>query len=301
MSVTNDEGICYDNVDKRIFSASEMRSSNFFIKITRLILGCFGGTILIYLLWLPYVPRLKQNNPTTTALIERRKNRAEKTGKKFEPRMYWKKTSEISPHLVHAVILAEDDTFYQHRGFDFEQIKIAAKINWKKKRFAYGGSTITQQLARTLYLSPSKNLLRKLKEAIITFWMEMTLPKKRILELYLNVVEWGDGIYGTEAAAQHYYHKSSAELTPEESVALASILPSPRKWSPFRETPFMRYRRSNILSRMKIGDRKVPETEIEKEEDRLKLSDEIGENHEETEKDFEGKISSPAVEIQKSQ
>ena len=164
--------------------------------------------------------------------------------------MYWKNLNTLSPNLIHAVLLAEDDTFYQHSGFDFDQILIALKINWKKKRFAYGGSTLTQQIARTLYLSPSKNIFRKLKEAFITVWMELVLPKKRILELYLNFAEWGDGIFGAEAAARHYYNKSCSQLTEEESVALASILPSPRKWSPFKETPFMKRRRNNLLSRM---------------------------------------------------
>ena len=206
--------------------------------------------VLLYLLWIPYVPRLKYSNPKTTAIMERRLSQAKRKGKKLAQKMFWKNISEISPNLVHAVVLAEDDTFYGHKGFDFEQIKIAVKINWKKKKFAYGGSTITQQLARTLYLSTSKNILRKLKEAEITIWMEHSLSKRRILELYLNAAEWGDGIYGAEAAALRYYGKSCLRLTPEESVALASILPSPRKWSPLKETKFMDYRRSNILSRM---------------------------------------------------
>lgn len=234
---------------------------------------------LIYLFWLPYVPKLATENPKTSAILERRALQAQKAGKKHKPQMIWRNLNQISPNLVHAVYLAEDDTFYQHHGFDVEQIKIAIKINWEKKKYAYGGSTITQQLARTLYLSPSKNLLRKAKEAIITVWMERSLPKKRIFEIYLNVVEWGDGIYGAEAAALHYYGKSAAEITADEAVALASILPSPRKWSPHRVTNFMQKRRSNLLSRMKLDGFL---TEEEKAAERARILMEVPE-----EDDFE--------------
>ncbi|OGR84275.1 MAG: monofunctional biosynthetic peptidoglycan transglycosylase [Elusimicrobia bacterium RIFCSPLOWO2_01_FULL_54_10] len=216
-------------------------------------LAAAGLAALVYLLWLPWVPALRHSNPERTAFMDLRVRQAAKKGKKLEQIKTWKDLDSISPYLVGAVLAAEDDTFYVHRGFDFDQIKIALRLNWKKKRYVYGGSTLTQQLARTLYLSPSKRILRKLKEAIITFWMEMALSKKRILELYLNSAEWGIGIYGAEAAAQHYYGKSSEDLSAEESAALASVLPSPRKWSPLRETPFMVRRRASILSRMSPG------------------------------------------------
>ncbi len=152
--------------------------------------------------------------------------------------------------MIHAIILSEDDTFYQHHGFDLEQIQIAFERNWKKKRYVYGGSTITQQLARTLYLRPHKSILRKIKEAALTVYLEAKLPKKRILELYLNVAEWGSGIFGVEAASQAYFHKSAADLTADEAVALASILPSPRRWSPVSEKAFMARRRTQLLERM---------------------------------------------------
>lgn len=267
------------------------------LKISFLVLA---GTILLYLFSLPYVPKLRKKNPETTALIEIRKKQALKKGKGFEPKMVWKNISEISPNMVHAVVLAEDDVFYRHHGFDFDQIKIAIRINWKKKRFAYGGSTLTQQLARTLYLSPSKNILRKLKEAMITLWMEWALPKKRILELYLNVVEWGDGIFGAEAASRIYYHKSAHDLSPEESVALVSILPSPRKWSPLRETPFMVYRRSNILSRMKGGESESKTAEKERETILQNLP-EMHEDEEDEENGFEIQASSPDSRETKSE
>src|SRR6185437_4422092 len=133
---------------------------------------------------------------------------------------------------------------------DFEQMRIAVQRDWAKKGFVYGGSTLTQQLARTLYLSPHKDLLRKAKEAVITVYLERTLAKRRILELYLNVVEWGRGIFGAEAAARHDFGVSAADLTPDQAVALASILPSPRRWRPSSERAFMARRRSQLTERM---------------------------------------------------
>lgn len=207
---------------------------------------------LVYLFWLPWVPALKTTVPAKTSLMHLREEQAREKGIK-RPRsvLIWRPLAAISPHLVHAVLLAEDDQFYRHSGFDFEQIEIAVRRNLEKKRFAYGGSTITQQLARTLYLSPRKSLLRKAKEALITVWMEAALSKRRILELYLNVVEWGPGIYGAEAASRHYFEKPAAELTPDEAVALALVLPSPRRWSPTSERAFMARRRTNLLDRMR--------------------------------------------------
>ncbi len=239
------------------------------------------AAVLGYLLWLPWVPALLIENPKTSAVIERRITAAKDKKAKHEVKRAWRDLDQISPNLVHAVLLAEDDTFYSHKGFDFDQIKIAVKINWEKKRFAYGGSTLTQQLARTLYLSSRKSLLRKAKEAVITYWMERALSKKRILELYLNFAEWGDGVYGAQAAAQHYYRKNADELTPEESVALASILPSPRKWSPHRVTKFMARRRGNLMMRMeREGYLTTEEKEEEKADLMLELPDLNGEDME---------------------
>jgi monofunctional glycosyltransferase len=204
----------------------------------------------LYLADQPDVKALLKTNPTMTSLMKLRIKQAEKTKKPIKTHMVWKNLDEISPHLVHAVLIAEDDMFYQHQGFDFKEIKEAIRINWEKKRYAYGGSTITQQLARNLYLSPKKNMLRKLKEAIITYRIEKVLPKKRILEIYLNVIEWGRGIYGAEAAAMFYFQVPAADLSADEAVALASILPSPRRWSPSSEKGFMARRRTQLMNRM---------------------------------------------------
>jgi monofunctional biosynthetic peptidoglycan transglycosylase len=220
--------------------------------IRRLIGLAFAGfaIFLIYLAW-PYgVFSLAHHNPRTTALIERRRKDALALHHRFKPEMTWRNIADISPNLTHAVLLAEDDTFYQHHGFDYEQIRIALAKNIVSQKYVYGGSTITQQLARTLFLRPRKSLLRKVKEAALTVYLEHTLSKRRILELYLNVVEWGPGIFGAEAASQHYFGKPAADLTSDEAVALASILPSPRRWSPFSERAFMARRRTQLAERM---------------------------------------------------
>jgi len=218
--------------------------------VRRLIkLTLFG--FLIYLLWPYNVFDLKDHNPKTTSLIELRKEEARRAGRRLKPQMEWRSLDDISPSLVHAVFLAEDDRFYAHHGFDLEQIVIALQRDWSKKQYVYGGSTITQQLARTLFLRPKKSIVRKLKEAALTAYLEVLLSKKRILELYLNVIEWGPGVYGAEAASQFYFWKPASQLTPDEGVALASILPSPRRWSPFSEKVFMARRRTQLLERMK--------------------------------------------------
>ena len=215
---------------------------------------------LIYMLWPYSVLRLKTENPRTTSLMELRKKEARAVGRKFKPDLEWVPLGQISPSLVHAIVLAEDDTFYQHHGFDLEQIEIAFHRNMDKHKYVYGGSTITQQLARTLFLRPRKSLLRKAKEAILTVYLEATLSKRRILELYLNVIEWGPGIFGAEAASRHYFSKPASDLTPDEAVAMASILPSPRRWSPFSEKAFMARRRTQLLERMQRAGYAPPST-----------------------------------------
>lgn len=139
----------------------------------------------------------------------------------------WVPYEHISPALARAVVAGEDLRFFHHSGLDWSQIRVAAAQNWEEKRFARGASTITQQLAKNLFLSPSKNPLRKLHEALIAKEMEHFLDKRRILELYLNTVEWGDGIYGAEAAARHYFQTSAASLNVEQATFLAAIIPDP--------------------------------------------------------------------------
>ena len=160
----------------------------------------------------------------------------------------------ISPHLRNAVIVSEDSTFYQHKGFDFFEIRNSFEKNLEKGDFARGGSTITQQLAKNVYLSPEKSLLRKLREALITIQLERTLTKDEILEKYLNVVEFGENLYGIGPASRHYFKKSPSALTPAESAFLAFLLPSPKKYSvSYRKkqlTPFARSQTRLIVKRL---------------------------------------------------
>jgi monofunctional biosynthetic peptidoglycan transglycosylase len=142
----------------------------------------------------------------------------------------WVPLSSVSPYVMKAVIIAEDDKFWSHEGFDFEAMQKALEKDIKKKKFKAGGSTISQQLAKNLYLSPAKNPVRKIKEAILTWRLERQLSKRRIMELYLNVVEWGDGVFGIEAAARKHYGKSAAGLTAREAAELAAVIPNPRRY-----------------------------------------------------------------------
>ncbi len=206
--------------------------------------------VLYWLATMPDVSVLAKTNPYSTALIDSRVAEARKQGRWLQPEQRWIPLSRISPHLKRAVIVAEDAMFYSHEGFDWNGIKNAAIGNLKKGKLHSGGSTITQQLAKNLYLSPKKNLLRKFREAMIARSLEHTLPKRRILEIYLNVVEWGHNVYGAEAAARHHFGKSASALTRKEAALLAAILPAPRKYDPLRVTPDLQKRQQHFLSYM---------------------------------------------------
>jgi monofunctional biosynthetic peptidoglycan transglycosylase len=156
----------------------------------------------------------------------------------------------ISPHLTRAVQVAEDARFWQHEGIDLEQLRESIETNIERGEFARGASTITQQLAKNLYLSPSKNPVRKLRELLIARRLEAELDKRRIFELYLNVIEWGDGIYGAEAAARKYFRKSAAALGPQESALLAAAIVNPRVLDPARPSARLKRRQQMIARRM---------------------------------------------------
>jgi len=158
--------------------------------------------------------------------------------------------SKISKYLQKAVVLAEDDTFFKHGGVDFKAIKKAIKTDWKRKKFAFGASTITMQLARNLYLTPLKSPIRKLKEIMLALKLERCLSKKRILELYLNCVEWGNGIYGAEAAAEHYFHKHATSIDRHEAAYLATILPKPKFYDGRKPTSYLEKRIEAIEKRL---------------------------------------------------
>jgi monofunctional glycosyltransferase len=210
-----------------------------------------GFACLCYLyLSLPDVRPLKTSNPKTTAFIELRAREARARGEKPRRIQRWVSYKSMSPNLTRAVLVAEDDLFWQHEGVDVEQLQESLEADWAEGRFIRGGSTITQQLAKNLYLSPSKNPLRKLKELIIARRLEAELDKSRILELYLNVIEWGDGIYGAEAAARTYFHQGAASLGPSESALLAGAIVNPRVLNPARPTARLNRRQALIMRRM---------------------------------------------------
>ncbi len=231
-------------------------------RLKRLLLVCLIPPVLIligYFLLMPDISKLARENPGKTSFMKYREKEAERKGKKYRITQAWVPLSRISPYLLKAVLIAEDDKFWRHEGFDYEAIQKAIEKDIKAKKFKLGGSTISQQLAKNLYLSPAKNPLRKLAEAGITWRMEKVLSKKRILELYLNVVEWGDGIFGAEAAARHYFRKSSSELTAEEAARLAAVLPNPRKYNPAGDQRYVMNRSGLIYDIMVRRGVVIPE------------------------------------------
>ena len=201
---------------------------------------------------LPYgnVSQLKKMNPGETAFMREDREEAESEGKPFKKVQHWVPLSRISKDAINSVIVAEDGTFWSHEGFDWFEFKESLERNVKEGRAARGASTITQQLVKNLYLSSSKNPLRKLKEWALTWYMEQTLSKQRIIELYLNVIEWGNGIYGIEAASQVYFGKSSWTISREEAARLAAVIPNPRRFHADKETQYLQRRSELILSRM---------------------------------------------------
>lgn len=197
----------------------------------------------------PNVAALGSHPPATTAFIEHYRGWG-LFGAKPKVEWKWVPYSHISPHFKRAVLAGEDLRFFGHHGFDDEEIKAALQDAWDEKELPRGASTLTQQLARNLWLSPSYNPLRKLKEAILTFQLERTLSKRRILETYLNVVELGPGIYGAEAAARHYFGKSAANLTERQAAELAASLPAPKVWHPGSASRGYRAHTRTVVRRM---------------------------------------------------
>jgi len=226
-----------------------------------ILLGAVGLWLIYELVTFPSISSLRTENPVTTSMIEHRLSEARAEGREERKFMVWTPIEQISPNLQRAVLASEDTRFFEHNGFDWEAIQNAwdegmkegereareeceadAKANGTPKAdckpseddwippmpsFKRGASTITQQLAKNLYLSEDRNFLRKGREALYTYFLERSLSKKRILEIYLNVIEWGDGVYGAEAASRRYFNKSASNLTREEAAFLAAMIPSP--------------------------------------------------------------------------
>ncbi|HOS96159.1 MAG TPA: monofunctional biosynthetic peptidoglycan transglycosylase [Deltaproteobacteria bacterium] len=220
----------------------------------------FASSILVYFVY-PDVSALRKDHPDRSAFMEYRERQWEHEGRDVRLRHRWVPLKRISPYLIKAVIIAEDDKFWRHEGFDYEAMQQAFERDLKARKLKAGGSTISQQLAKNLYLSPSKNPIRKIREAILTWRMEKTLTKRRIMELYLNYAEWGDGIFGIEAAARHYYGKHASALGPEEASRLATVLPNPIRYSPKGNSKYVRYRSKRIYRIMVARGIVIPEFE----------------------------------------
>ncbi len=216
---------------------------------------------------LPDPRGLIDQNPETTALIRTRDQAARSQGKKPRHRQYWVSLGSIAPRAVDAVIASEDASFFMHHGIDFEELKKVLDQAWEKRSLGRGASTITQQLAKNLWLSGDRSLLRKVKELILARHLEDALPKKRILELYLNVVEWGNGVYGIEAGSREHFGVSASQLSVGQGAVLAAMLPSPRRWTPERHSSALRKRALWIVDRLeKTGRISADEADLAQSE-----------------------------------
>ena len=241
-----------------------------FIKITTLVVLALVTLWIVYeVATFPRFWRLGKENPETTSMIETRLREARAEGREPRRVQQWVPLEAISPNLQRAVLAGEDTNFMAHNGFDYQAIQRAweeaqreaakeAKEEGEKDEsgwippmpnFKRGASTVTQQLAKNLYLSSERSFARKIREAFYTYFLERTLSKRRILEIYLNVIEWGDGIYGAEAAAQTYFGKSAASLTPQEAAFLSAMIPNPRTVFNPKTNPRRVRRRQRVILR----------------------------------------------------
>jgi monofunctional biosynthetic peptidoglycan transglycosylase len=243
---------------------------------TKILFSILVGAVVLWLIYeyatFPNISKLRDENPETSSLIEYRISRAETEGKSPKKEMIWQPLGQISTNLQRAVIAGEDARFFEHNGFDWDAIQKAwdeaVKEGEKEAKeegdydpdawippmpsFKRGASTITQQLAKNLYLSEDRNLLRKGREAVITYMLEKELSKPRILEIYLNVIEWGDGVYGAEAASRQYFKKSASGLSASEAAYLAAMIPSPLNvFNPKKNPRRVRTRQRVLLRNMR--------------------------------------------------
>jgi monofunctional biosynthetic peptidoglycan transglycosylase len=233
------------------------------------LLALFTLFVVYEVVTFPHVSELQTKNPETTSMIETRLKEARDEGREPRRVQQWVPLARISPNLWRAVLAGEDTNFVTHHGFDYEAIQKAWDAGQKESekeakqegdedpsdwipdlsRFKRGGSTISQQLAKNLYLSSERTAARKVKEAAITYFLERSLSKCRILEIYLNVIEWGDGVYGAEAAAQTYFRKPAANLSPQEAAYLAAMIPSPLNVFNPQKNPRRVQRRQRVILR----------------------------------------------------
>jgi len=222
-----------------------------FARFTAWTVAALAGLFIAYeLSFLARVWWWKDHNPQTTAFMEAQLERIRERKPDAKLKHEWVPYDRISPSLKRAIVAAEDARFVEHEGFDWTEIEKAMEKNKQKGKVVRGASTISQQLAKNLFLSGSRTLWRKGQEALITVMIENLWSKRRILEVYLNVIEWGDGVFGAEAAARHHFGVSAASLNAQQSAFLAAILPSPRRYGRGQVTPYVSGRMDTILGRM---------------------------------------------------
>ena len=207
-------------------------------------------TLLMQFWYLGHVLWWKAFNPDSTAFMEAGLARMQEKNPDAELRYRWVDYNRVSLNLKRAVIAAEDSRFLTHEGFDWDGMELALEKNLKKGRIVAGGSTISQQLAKNLFLSASRNPLRKVQEAVVTVMIEAIWSKRRILEVYLNVIEWGNGIYGAESASRRYFKASAASIGPDQAALLAAMIPNPRYYESHRSTRGLQKRKGIIAARM---------------------------------------------------
>ncbi|QAT85083.1 monofunctional biosynthetic peptidoglycan transglycosylase [Corallococcus coralloides] len=232
-----------------------------------------GGWLMLAL-WLgvefarmPDVSSLRTQNPRTTALMAQRAEEALEAGRKPRARQAWVSLGAVAPHAVDAVLISEDARFYKHEGVDWTEVENAFEQSVREARLGRGASTLTQQLAKNLYLSTDRSLLRKGRELLIARQLEDRLSKQRILALYLNVVEWGEGVYGIEAAAREHFGLSARSLSVAQGAMLAAMLPAPRRWLPAQRPETLRTRAGVIIGRLererRISGAQAREAQVE--------------------------------------
>jgi len=218
-------------------------------------MAIFFAVLFLYQLWLfAHICWWVKFNPSSSAFMETRLEIMQDKNPDAELRFKWVPYAKISNNLKRALIVSEDAKFVDHEGFDWEGIQKAYEKNLKKGKIVAGGSTISQQLAKNLFLSTKRTPWRKLEEAIITLMLEAVMDKRRIFEIYLNVIEWGNGVFGAEAAARHYYRTGAANLSTEQAAKLAAMVPNPRYYDRHREAPGLLRKTGIIQARMNSAE-----------------------------------------------
>ncbi|AXT47682.1 MULTISPECIES: monofunctional biosynthetic peptidoglycan transglycosylase [Chromobacterium] len=216
-----------------------------FLKVLAALMAAF----LLYNLWIfGHIVYWRSHNPSASSFMNEQLAKLQQEDPEAELRHKWVSYEQISPNLKRALIASEDAKFVDHEGFDWDGIEAAFEKNLKKGKIVAGGSTISQQLAKNLFLSSSKTPWRKLEEALITVMLEAVLDKRRIFEIYLNVIEWGNGVFGAEAASRHYYRSSAARLSSAQAAKLAAMVPNPRYYDTHRAAPGLA-RKTRIIQR----------------------------------------------------